>query len=166
MFQRQHPVRVAAALASALALAIPLAANAAGAAMTAAPMKANGAGVAVQYRIDGTPEAGRTVSVLLSFDGIVDPAGATVRLSTQGGLSLVGTEATRNLPAGQASTWTVDVVPAAAGIGYLNVFTTQSGATSATSVPVQVGKPSATLPASGTLKQSADGEKILPMQVK
>lgn len=166
MFQHQHPVRVAtAALACALALAAPLA-QAADGALTRAPMKANGAGVAVQYRVDGTPEAGRPVSVLLSFEGIANPAGASVRLSTEGGLALVGTETTRSLPVGQTTTWTVQVVPAASGIGYLNVFTTQSGATSATSIPVPVGKPSSTLPSSGTLKQSADGEKILPMQVK
>lgn len=169
MFQRQHPVKIAAALACALALAVPLVASAAGPAgkaMTTAPMKSNGAGVQVQYRVDGTPEAGRPVSVVLGFDGIADPAGASVRLTTEGGLVLSGAESSRILPAGQASTWTVEVVPAAAGIGYLHVFTTQGGATSATSIPVAVGKPSETLPASGALKQSADGEKILPMQVK
>jgi len=159
-------VRIAAAfLACALALAAPLA-QAAGGALTRAPMKANGAGVGVQYKVDGTPEAGRPVSVLLSFDGVSSPTGASVRISTEGGLTLVGSETVRSLPSNQATTWTVQVVPAASGIGYLNVFTTQSGATSATSIPVSVGKPSATLPASGTLKQSADGEKILPMQVK
>ncbi|MDM0026777.1 hypothetical protein [Variovorax saccharolyticus] len=159
-------MRIAAALACVLALTAAQVASAAGAAMVTAPMKGSGAGVGVQYRVDGTPEVGRPVSVLLSFDGITDPAGASVRLSTQGGLSLVGTESTRSLPTAQTSTWTVQVVPAADGLGYLNVFTTQGGATSATSVPVPVGKPSAALPASQDLKRSADGEKILPMQVK
>lgn len=166
MFQRQHPVRIGAALACALALAVPLAADAGGGPMTTAPMKANGAGVVVQYRVDGTPQAGQSVAVQLSFDGIVDPAGATVQLATEGGLSLVGYETTRSLPAGQPATWTVEVVPAATGIGYLNVFTTQLGATSATSVAVSVGKPTSVAPASGALKRSADGDKILPMQVK
>jgi hypothetical protein len=166
MFQRQHPVRIAAALACALALAVPQAASAAGAAMVTAPMKGSGAGVEVQYRVDGTPEVGRPVSVLLRFDGITDPAGAVVRLSAQGALSLVGGEDSRSLPPAQKTTWTVQVVPAAQGLGYLNVFTTQGGATSATSVPVPVGKQSAALPASENLKRSADGEKILPMQVK
>jgi len=166
MFQRQHPVRIAAALACALALIAPQAASAAGTAMVTAPMKGSGAGVVVQYRVDGTPEVGRPVSVLLSFGGITDPAGAAVRLSTQGGLSLVGAESTRSLPTAQTTTWTVQVVPAAEGLGYLNVFTTQGGATSATSVPVPVGKQAAALPASENLKRSADGEKILPMKVK
>jgi hypothetical protein len=169
MLQRQHPVRIiAAALACALALALPLAASAAGPGgktMTTAPMKSNGSGVQVQYLVDGTPEAGRPVPVVLAFDGIA-ATGATVRLATEGGLVLTGAETSRSLPAGPATTWTVEVVPAATGIGYLNVFTTQGGATSATSIPVAVGKPSASMPASGALKQSTDGEKILPMQVK
>jgi len=159
---------IAAALACALALALPLAASAAGPGgktMTTAPMKSNGSGVQVQYLVDGTPEAGRPVPVVLAFDGIA-ATGATVRLATEGGLVLTGAETSRSLPAGPATTWTVEVVPAATGIGYLNVFTTQGGATSATSIPVAVGKPSASMPASGALKQSTDGEKILPMQVK
>ena len=57
-------------------------------------------------------------------------------------------------------------VPSAQGIGYLHVFTTQNGATSATTIPVQVGKAPTSLPAAGELKQDAAGEKIRSMQVK
>jgi hypothetical protein len=134
--------------------------------MTAAPAKTNGSGVSVQYRVDGTPQAGSAVSVVLSFDGITDSAGASVRLTAEGGLSLSGAGGTQPLPAGQTTTLTVQVVPSAEGIGYLHVFTTQRGATSATSVPVQVGKTPSALPASGTLKQTPDGDKIRPMPVK
>ncbi|CAN7191195.1 hypothetical protein LJR290_000430 [Variovorax sp. LjRoot290] len=134
--------------------------------MTAAPAKSNGSGVSVQYRVDGTPQAGSAVSVVLSFDGITDPAGASVRLTAEGGLSLVGAGGTQALPAGQATTLTVQVVPSAEGVGYLHVFTTQRGATSATSVPVQVGKAASAMPASDTLKQTPDGDKIRSMPVK
>ncbi|CAN7180878.1 hypothetical protein LJR084_000426 [Variovorax sp. LjRoot84] len=134
--------------------------------MTAAPAKSNGSGVSVQYRVDGTPQAGSAVSVVLSFDGITDPAGASVRLTAEGGLSLVGAGGTQALPAGQATTLTVQVVPGAEGVGYLHVFTTQRGATSAISVPVQVGKAASAMPASDTLKQTPDGDKIRPMPVK
>ncbi|SDC88761.1 hypothetical protein SAMN05444679_1064 [Variovorax sp. CF079] len=134
--------------------------------MTAAPAKSNGSGVSVQYRVDGTPQAGSAVSVVLSFDGITDPAGASVRLTAEGGLSLVGAGGTQALPAGQATTLTVQVVPGAEGVGYLHVFTTQRGATSATSVPVQVGKAASAMPASDTLKQTPDGDKIRSMPVK
>lgn len=168
MFQRQHPVKIAPALACALALVLPLAAGAAdpaGKAMTTAPMKSNGSGVQVQYRVDGTPEAGRPVPVVLSFDGIA-MAGATVRLTTEGGLSLTGAETTRALPAGQVTAWTVEVLPPATGIGYLHVFTTQYGATSATSVPVQVGKAPAAMAAGSDLKATPGGDKIRAMPVK
>lgn len=134
--------------------------------MTAAPAKSNGSGVSVQYRVDGTPQAGSAVSVVLSFDGITDPAGASVRLTAEGGLSLVGAGGTQALPAGQTTTLTVQVVPGAEGVGYLHVFTTQRGATSATSVPVQVGKAASAMPASDTLKQTPDGDKIRAMPVK
>lgn len=134
--------------------------------MTAAPVKSNGSGVSVQYRVEGTPQAGVAIPVVLSFDGITDPAGASVRLTAEGGLALSGAGGTQPLPAGQTTTLTVQVVPGAEGVGYLHVFTTQRGATSATSVPVQVGKAPSALPASGTLKQTPDGDKIHAMPVK
>lgn len=158
-------------LACALALGLPLYACAGtkaggGGAMTTAPMKANGSGVAVEYRVDGTPAAASVVSVLLNFAGITDPAGATVWLTVDGGLSLAPGDTTRTLPAGQVGTWTVDVVPGAAGIGYLHVFTTQYGATSATSVPVQVGKAPAAMSSGSDLKATPGGDKIRAMPVK
>jgi hypothetical protein len=134
--------------------------------MTAAPAKSNGSGVSVQYRVDGAPQPGSALPIVLSFDGITDPAGASVRLTAEGGLSLVGGEATQALPAGKATTLTVQVVPGAEGVGYLHVFTTQRGATSATSVPVQVGKAPSALPASDALKQTPAGDKIHAMPVK
>lgn len=134
--------------------------------MTAAAAKSNGSGVSVQYRVDGTPQVGSAVSVVLSFDGITDSAGASARLTAEGGLSLIGAGGTQPLPAGETTTLTVQVVPSAEGIGYLHVFTTQRGATSATSVPVQVGKTPAALPASGTLKETPEGDKIRAMPVK
>jgi len=140
--------------------------SAAQAPMTAAPMKSNGSGIAVQYRIDGTPEAGVAVPVVLTFDGVTDPAGGSLRLTSEGGLSFDQALATSALPRGQLTTITVNVVPAAAGIAYLHVFTTQNGATSATSVPIQVGKAPAALPSAEVLKQDAAGEKVRSMQVK
>lgn len=134
--------------------------------MTAAPMKPGGSGVAVQYRIDGTPQAGVAVPVVLRFDGVTDPAGGTVRFSGDGGLTITGSSGPQTLPAGQASTLTVQVVPDADGIGYLHVFTTQNGATSATSITVQVGKGPSALPASSGLKDTPAGDKILTMPVK
>ena len=135
--------------------------------MKSAPMKANGSGVAVQYRVDGTPAVGAPVRIVLSFDGVTDPAGAALQLTTEGGLRMdAAASATATLQAGQTTTISVDVVPSAEGIAYLHVFTTQYGATSATSVPVQVGKAPAKLPAAADMKQDAGGNKIRSTQVK
>jgi hypothetical protein len=135
--------------------------------MKTAPMKANGSGVVVKFRVDSeTPQVGKIVPVVLTFDGITDSTGATLRLAVDGGLSLGATNVTRTLPPGPATTLTVEVVPAAEGVGYLHVFTTQYGATSATSIPVQVGKAATALPASGDVRQAPGGDKLLPMPVK
>jgi len=134
--------------------------------MTAVPTKPGGSGIAVQYRIDGTPQPGSPVPVVLNFDGVSDPAGGMVKLTADGGLAIVGSAGPHTLPAGQASALTVQVVPDADGTGYLHVFTTQNGATSATSIAVQVGKEPSAMPTSSGLKHAPDGDKILSMPVK
>ena len=155
----------AAPLAKADAPTPPSTGKAAAKPMQSAPMKTTGSGVAVRYRIDGTPEAGRALPVVLSFDGVTDPAGASVQLKAEGGLSISG-DLGHALPAGQTTTITVQVVPPGEGIAYLHVFTSQNGATSATSIPVQVGKVPAALQPSGELKTSPGGDKIRPMPVR
>jgi hypothetical protein len=155
----------------ALLLGAPLQACADGkgkgaATMTTAPKKVNGSGITVQYRVDPQPQAGQATSILLGFDGITDPAGATVQLRADAGLSLGPGATASTLPPGTVSTWTVEVVPAGQGIGYLHVFTSQNGTTSSISIPVQVGKAPSSMPSSGELKASPNGEKILSMPVK
>ncbi|VTU16801.1 hypothetical protein SRS16CHR_01867 [Variovorax sp. SRS16] len=155
----------------ALVLCAPLQAcadgrNRSAAGMTTAPSKVNGSGVTVQYRVDPLPQAGQATSIVLSFDGITDPAGATVQLRSDAGLKLGSAATTRTLPAGEVSNWTVEVVPAAQGIGYLHVFTTQNGTTSSISIPVQVGKAPPSMPSMGELKAGPGTEKILSMPVK
>jgi hypothetical protein len=135
--------------------------------MQSAPMKSNGSGVVVRYRVDTHPlQVGKAIAVALTLDGITDPLGASLRLAVDGGLSLGTIAVTRNLPPGEPTSLTVEVVPAAEGTAYLHVFTTQYGATSATSIPVQVGKSADTLPYNGDVKQGPGGDKILPMPVK
>jgi hypothetical protein len=136
------------------------------AAMTSAPKKVNGSGVTVQYRVDPQPQASHATSILLSFGGIAAPAGATVQLRGDAGLSLGTAAASRTLPAGEVSTWTVDVVAPTQGIGYLHVFTTQNGMTSSTSIPVQVGKAPSSMPSIGELKPGSGADTVLSMPVK
>jgi hypothetical protein len=133
-------------------------------AMSIAPMKPNGSDVVVSFGIDGSPQAGVALSIVLGFDHLADPAGASVRLGVDGGLTLLS-PSTFELPAGPASSRTVQVIPAA-GLGYLHVFTTQHGATSAISVPVQAGQGPDAPPSDIQPMQTPGGEKILPMKVK
>ena len=168
-----------AAVGLALALLVPLSAAADGAkapgtakgapasaSMMTAPMKANGSGVIVRYRIDATPEIGVAVPVVLTFDGVTEQGGAALRLTTEGGLALGDVAATHTLPAGEVTSLTIKVTPSAAGIGYLHVFTTQYGATSATSIPVQIGESPSALPGASELKQTPGGDKVRSTQVK
>ncbi|MFZ3120485.1 MAG: hypothetical protein WA159_19445 [Variovorax sp.] len=131
-----------------------------------APRKANGSGIEVQFRIDGTPRLGEALPITLSFVGITDPAGATVRFTADAGLSLPAAYLSKlPLSMGQtAPTLTVPVTPMAEGLAYLNVFTTQGGKTSANSVPVQVGKATASKPG-GELKSTPSGDRILIVPV-
>lgn len=131
-----------------------------------APRKANGSGIEVQFRIDGTPRLGEALPITLSFVGITDPAGATVRFTADAGLSLPAAYLSKlPLSRGQtAPTLTVPVTPMAEGLAYLNVFTTQGGKTSGNSVPVQVGKAAASKPG-GELKSTPSGDRILIVPV-
>ena len=134
--------------------------------MSTAPMKGNGSGVIVQYRVDGTPVTGVAVPVVLAFGGVTQQSGAVVKLTTEGGLRLPGGEEVRTLPAGEVTSLTVNVTPAAAGIGYLHVFTTQHGSTSATSIPIQTRASPSALPHAGELKQTPGGEPVRSYRVK
>lgn len=134
-------------------------------AMTRAAKKANGSGVDVQYAVDGLPQVGRNTAVTIRIDGVTDPAGATVRFTADAGLALSGAAEVR-APAGTVTTVTVQAAPGSEGIAYLNVFTTQNGATSATSIPVQVGKGVPTMGTSGELKKTPAGEPVISMPAR
>jgi hypothetical protein len=168
-----------AVIALALALLVPLSAVADGAKapgavksapasapLKTAPMKANGSGVIVRYRVDGTPEIGVAVPVVLTFDGVTEQGGANLRLTTEGGLALGDVAAARTLPAGEVTSLTIKVTPSATGIGYLHLFTTQYGVTSATSIPVQIGESPSALPGTDESKQTPGGDKVRSIQVK
>jgi len=135
-------------------------------AMSTAPMKGNGSGVIVQYRVDGTPVTGVAVPVVLAFGGVTQQSGAVVKLTTEGGLTLAGGEEVRTLPAGEVTSLTVNVTPAATGIGYLHVFTTQYGSTSATSIAIQTRASPSALPHTGELKQTPGVDPVRSYRVK
>jgi len=133
--------------------------------MTAAARKPNDSGVAIQYRVEGAPRVGQPISVVLQFDGVSDPAGATVRLTTDAGLSL-STSSSLTLPAGQSTTVTAKVTVGREGLAYLNVFVVQGGATSIVAIPIQAGASTPAMKAAGEVNSSAEGEKIISMPAK
>lgn len=159
------------AVAPALAACVPAprvgkhVASASHAPMTVAVRKANDSGVAIQYRVEGVAQAGRPVSVFLQFDGVTDPAGATVQLTTDAGLTLA-TNSRLVLPAGQRTSATATVTSSREGLAYLNVFVTQNGAMSIVAIPVQTGSGTPATKSTGDMKSSADGEKIISLPAK
>lgn len=168
MFQRRHSVRPLAALV--LALAVPLLSCAGApskpATMTsAAAQKSNGSGIGVRFAVNGTPQVGRNVAITLRFDNVRDAEGASVSLTADPGLTLAGAGVQR-LPAGETTTLTVQVTPGGEGLAYLNVFTTQNGATSATSIPIQVGKSALTMRSSGKLQKTPAGEAVISLPAR
>ncbi|WP_341889436.1 hypothetical protein [Variovorax sp. YR752] len=131
----------------------------------AASRKPNDSGVKLQYRLAGTPQAGKPTVVVLQFDGVSDPAGASVTLTVDAGLTLSGS-ASLSVPAGQRSDASVTVISQGDGLAYLNVFITQGGRTSAISIPIQTGAAAPAMKANGDIKPLPDGDNIISQPAK
>lgn len=153
--------------APALADGIPGARGArqAAAPMTTASRKPNDSGVRLQYRVDSAPQVGKPTAVVLQFDGVTNPEGATVRLSPDAGLTLSGND-TLTLPAGVRTSATVTVVSDREGLAYLNVFIAQGGARSAISIPVRTGAMAPASKPADEVKSMPGGENIISLPAK
>ncbi len=57
----------------------------------------------------------------------------------------------------------VQATPTSEGIAYVNVFTTQNGVTSVTSIPLRAGTAAAKLRPGGDLKKVPAGESVISM---
>jgi hypothetical protein len=135
------------------------------AAMATAAHKPNDSGVGIQHSVPGVAQIGQPVSIVLQFDGITDPAGAKVRFTTDGGLTLT-TTGSLTLPAGQSTSVTATVASDRDGVAYLNVFVTQNGALSSAAIPVQTGPGTPAMKGAGEVKSSAEGDKIISSPAK
>jgi hypothetical protein len=129
-----------------------------------AVQKSNGARVVVRYKVAPTTGVGLPATVSLTFSAVTDAA-ATVRFTSDAGLRLLASQASVALPLG-SSALDIQVTPEADGLFYLNVFTTQNGATSAMSIPVAGGGGTPKLDAVGVTKPSAGGQKIISLPVR
>ncbi len=133
--------------------------------MTMAAQKANGSGVTLQYRVDGATQVGTAVTVVLQFDGVTDPQGASVRFTVDDGLTLRGSS-TLSLQAGKSTSATVSIVSDREGLAFLNVFTIQNGRSSATSVPIQTGTVAPLMKSQGQIQVTPSGEAIISLPAK
>lgn len=100
--------------------------------------------VTVTYSIETVPKLGQVTPVVLQFDGVTHFNGAIVRLSTDGGLSVLGPRRLA-LPAGKRTAATVFLVCESEGLSCLDVFVTQGAGMSAISVPIQTGTKAAVM---------------------
>ncbi|MEJ8826360.1 hypothetical protein WKW80_30785 [Variovorax humicola] len=136
-------------------------------AMARAVKKPNGSGVDVQYSVDDSVRIGQAATVVIQFGAISDPAGGSARFTADPGLTLAGADEIR-LPTGQTTTVTLRATPGSDGIAYVNVFTTQNGLTSATSIPVRVGAAAASpkLRSAGELQKLPAGDAVISMPAR
>jgi hypothetical protein len=134
--------------------------------MTMAARKPNDSGVTLRYQLETTPQAGKATTVVLQFDGVSHPDGATVRLAADAGLTLSPGASTLTLPTGKPTKATVSVVSEGEGLAYLNVFITQGSAVSAISIPIQAGRATPVLKSSGDIRATPDGDNIISMPAK
>ena len=130
----------------------------------AAVQKINGAQVLVSYRVTPATGASLPATVSLTFSAVTD-AVASVRFTVDTGLRLLASQSPVPLPLG-SSVLDIQAIPEADGLFYLNVFTTQNGATSAMSIPIAVGVAAPKLEAVGLTKPAADGQKIIALPVR
>lgn len=129
--------------------------------LIAAAQKPNGSKVNIRYRVDGGAVARQNATVTIIFDAVTD-ASAAVRFTSDPGLQLTGVSGPVALPQG-ASQIVLQAIPQTDGLFYVNVFTTQAGATSVMSIPVRTGNIDPKLQKLGETKPSGQGEHIISM---
>lgn len=140
--------------------------KAAGSQWKTAAAKHNGSGIRLDYSVPTAMLPGRTGSVQLRFGGVTgDDARVEWRAPAGGSVSSAvhGTATSVALPRGQATTLFLDVTPAADGMAYLDVFTSQGGRTSAQSVPLKVGSGAVVLKRDGAAQTMPSGEKVISL---
>lgn len=130
-----------------------------------APSKPNGSGIRVRYSVPDVVQPGQLTPVQIELSNV--QAGAEVQWRLPNGST--GTSMPRGpdtymaLTPGQPNVITVNVVPAADGTVYLDVFTRQNGRSSAQSVPLKVGSGKVTLQQPGTAKPAPGGERVISL---
>jgi hypothetical protein len=134
--------------------------------ISAAPGKANASGIRLRYQVSPALLPGQMGIVKLQFSGVTRDD-AKVEWRAPAGSSWRGPEGITGssmlLPPGQVTTIALEITPAADGMAYLDVFTSQGGRASAQSVPLKVGSGAIQLKREGTLQTTPGGEKVISL---
>lgn len=155
---------VPAALAGGDPTAKPTARTAAAGWVAAPAAKHNGSGIRLGYRVPAGLQPGQATTVQLQFSAATaDDARAEWRMSGTAGALAPSAASSVALTRGQPTTVSVAVTPAADGMAYLDVFTTQGGRTSAQSVPLKVGSGAVVLKRQGVAQTMPSGEKVISL---
>lgn len=135
------------------------------AAWVAAPAgKHNGSGVRVAFRVPANLQPGQAATVDLQFTGVTSDDARAEWRAADGAATVASTGgSSAALQRGQVTTVSVSVTPAADGMAYLDVFTSQGGRTTAQSVPLKVGSGRVLLKPSGTAETTPSGEKVISL---
>ena len=130
---------------------------------TRMPVKKGGSGVEIAYRIDGTPEVGRALTILLSVSSSSD-----AQLTLRGGEGIVLTGAVGPLQtlAGQTTLHQVSVMPTAQGRFYLHIVSSAKGRSTASAIAIQVGKQTVQNKPSGDIQVMPNGERVISVPAR
>lgn len=128
-----------------------------------AMQKPNGSKVGVRYRVDGGAAVRQDATITMIFDAVTDSS-ASVRFTSDPELQLTGVSGPVSLPSGTSQV-VLTATPQRSGLFYVNVFTTQAGATSVMSIPVRTGNIDPKLQKLGETKPAGQGERIISMPV-
>jgi hypothetical protein len=135
---------------------------------TTASQQAVGSGVTMSFTMDGKPQVGVPLTIVLNMQGTND---AKAVLTAGEGLSLTPTSQEVVLPAGQPTQHTITVVPQVEGLLYVNAIFKSKGRASSTAIPVQVGNPDAQQKARSNTSEAAievdaKGRRIISVPAK
>ena len=130
---------------------------------TRMPVKKGGSGVEIAYRIDGTPEVGLALTILLSVSSSSD-----AQLTLRGGEGIVLTGAVGPLQtlAGQTTLHQVSVMPTAQGRFYLHIVSSANGRDTASAIAIQVGKAAGQNKPSGDIQVMPNGERVISVPAR
>lgn len=135
-------------------------------AWTTAPSKSNASGIRLRYLVSPALQPGQLGIVKLQLSGVTGDD-ARVEWRAPAGSSWRGPEGVNGtsmaLPPGQVTTLVLEITPAADGMAYLDVFTSQGGRATAQSVPLKVGSGAPQLKREGTAQTTPGGEKVISL---